>query len=70
MRFNVLMLFVVIRILASTFAEHVKAALAPLFLTLSKHFSLQWHILAMLKSQTKLPEFQAYVGTFAITCLQ
>ena len=24
----------------------------------------------MLKFQTKLPEFQAYVGTFAMICLQ
>ena len=48
----------------------VKAAFALPFLTLSKHFSLQWRNLAMLEYQTKLIELQAYVGIFAMICLQ
>ena len=64
------MLFVCLPILSFTFPLHIKAAFAPFFLTLSQHFSLQERILVMLKSQTKLPEFQVYVGTYAMICLQ
>ena len=68
--FNVLILFMIVRILAVTFAKHVRAPFASLFLTLSQHFSLQWRILVMLISQTKVPEFQAYVSIFAMICLR
>ena len=58
MCFNAFTLFVVVSILL-TFAEYVNVVFAPLFLTVPQHFSLQWRILVMLKSQTKLPELQA-----------